>query len=483
MKDGDCLYALLPEPGRHAAKTFQWVSDQELRLEHSYDAGWRFKTARRPNGGGLTGIRDLADLLGRAESAAGPRGAFIIRGRLRDEVDSNQPVNRRYKEKSDRPPPCWERHPEGRRWVMVDLDDLEPPDWLRSPVDETDLARAVEYATQQLPVCFRDVTTFYQWSSSAGLVKEGDGDLYRPGWSSLRLHLWYWCDRRACSESLREWLKSYHEEAGAPIDWRVFNPVQPHFISRPTFLGGPDPIGDARSGLLPGWEEVVELPDYVLPGSEYDKRQKEEQKKRRKKRQEARSRPRVRSWAQMQQAEERYAAAALERATEAISCAPVGHRETTLRDEAFGIGTLVGAGALNEGQALNALVEAGVTSGLPRDEATDKATRALDAGKDRPRDLTEVRRAAPERQSSRCEDSPRSGPGVEEIRDHFEAAKGGVFELLPDEIDPSGCPDGTPLTDWLMPQLHIDDFIRVVEQIRERCPEHLPKRSTLHSAA
>jgi hypothetical protein len=364
---------------------------------------------------------------------------------------------------------------------MIDVDDLPAPDWLSASPDASELTRAVEYATDHLPPCFRDATTFYQWSSSAGLVDEGE--TYRPGWEHLRLHLFYWCSRRACSESVREWLKGYHEDHDVPIDWRVFNPVQPHFVSPPKFRNGPDPL-PKRSGLLRGWHDEVTLPEEVLGGSAYDKKQRKKRRRRERRRESQKRRPSVLSASQMEQREQRYAAAALEKACDEVATTPVGYRETTLRDEAYSIGGLVGAGALPGHKARTALVEAGVDAGLPRDEAEDKATRALEAGMESPRDMTDVRRkVSPDERPNRPQTStPDNAPGVEDIRAHFSSGEAPPRDYQPPKLDKQSNEHGRALLDGLMGRLPFDRFAEIVEHVRAESPEHLPDHCTFSHA-
>lgn len=468
----DQLRVLLPDPNHQASKRFRWVGDQRLELEASYDAGWQF---RQYAAGELEDIYDLAETLRRVESSEVDRGLFVIRGTPREGVDDGDVVNRQYKERNDAPD--WQPHPEGRRWLMVDIDDLGAPGWLERPVFGAELDRAVEYATDRLPECFREATTFYQWSSSAGLESLGEGR-YELGWSHLRLHLWYWLDRPVCSASAREWLKSWRDDSGVPVDWRLFNPVQPHFIAPPTFRGGGDPLGDDRSELLEKPHATASPPDEVVDRPTYLDQQRQREEARKRRRRQVRQAPRVRSRAQMKASVDRYASAALERACEAVASTPKGARETNLRDEAYSIGGLVGAGALEEGEALQRLVEAGVSAGLPREESVDKASRALEAGKESPRDLTEVRRELPDEGDApgQCDDSG-SGPDIDSIREHLGDAR---RAYTPPDIERQGA--GAPLTDALMGDFGFDDWMRLVERIRREHPGYLPDSSMLPAA-
>jgi hypothetical protein len=81
----------------------------------------------------------------------------------------------------------------------------------------------------------------------------------------------------------------------------------------------------------------------------------------------------------------RYAAAAVRRACGAIAGAAPGTRNSTLNSEAFGIGQLVGAGALTEEYAIDALAWAAHTCGLGHEEILRTLESGLHAGMAQPR--------------------------------------------------------------------------------------------------
>jgi hypothetical protein len=88
----------------------------------------------------------------------------------------------------------------------------------------------------------------------------------------------------------------------------------------------------------------------------------------------------------------RYSRAALLSAYENISSAPIGQQDVTLTREAFGIGTLVGAGAMPRTLAIDMLVDAGlqmVNAPGRRPwtgrEIQEKVARSLSAGERHPR--------------------------------------------------------------------------------------------------
>jgi hypothetical protein len=81
----------------------------------------------------------------------------------------------------------------------------------------------------------------------------------------------------------------------------------------------------------------------------------------------------------------RYAEAALESATATVRTTPEGKRNETLNREAFGIGQLVAAGAINAGDAEDELVDAAMSAGLPESEARRTTLGALKDGASSPR--------------------------------------------------------------------------------------------------
>jgi hypothetical protein len=84
---------------------------------------------------------------------------------------------------------------------------------------------------------------------------------------------------------------------------------------------------------------------------------------------------------------EKYAAAALASACTIISQS--GTRNVDLNAQAYGIGSLVGAGLLNHDYCLDALIDAATDAGLPHTEAVYTARRSLAQGARQPRELAD----------------------------------------------------------------------------------------------
>lgn len=87
-----------------------------------------------------------------------------------------------------------------------------------------------------------------------------------------------------------------------------------------------------------------------------------------------------------------YVGAAVSAEVQRVMDAAPGTRNATLNRAAFALGQLVGAGALERGEALRALLLAGQAIGLGDDETHKTATSGLTAGAAQPRDLAGVRR-------------------------------------------------------------------------------------------
>jgi putative DNA primase/helicase len=92
---------------------------------------------------------------------------------------------------------------------------------------------------------------------------------------------------------------------------------------------------------------------------------------------------------------ENYAQSALAREAERVRGTAEGGRNQALNDAAFSVGTLVGAGILDEGQARQELTEAAQQAGLDLSEIRDTLHSGLTAGKQKPRDLTRVGQRPP----------------------------------------------------------------------------------------
>lgn len=94
-------------------------------------------------------------------------------------------------------------------------------------------------------------------------------------------------------------------------------------------------------------------------------------------------------------AQERYAQAALQREVEALRATGEGGRNDQLNRSAFSVGTLIGAGILDEVDATRQLREAAEAVGLDAEEIQDTLRSGLAAGKQKPRDLSTIGQRKP----------------------------------------------------------------------------------------
>jgi len=239
------------DKGRLATKTWRRVGG---KLEAaSYQAGKYFEAGERP----VHNVHDLARVL--TELQNDPR-AFVVRGRLTGGRTEARRVRRQYL------PTGADFTRTDRQWLLIDLDDAKAPPWL-NPGEPESLRRAVSWAvTTYLPAEFHGAACWYQWSSSAGC---------KP-WGVLRLHLAYWLNLPVCCPSVKAWL------APLPcLDGALYQPVQPHYVAEPRFLGGAvDPLPGRRCGLLPG-RPKVSLPPEVLALESWEAAEAEAEEERR----------------------------------------------------------------------------------------------------------------------------------------------------------------------------------------------------------
>jgi len=92
---------------------------------------------------------------------------------------------------------------------------------------------------------------------------------------------------------------------------------------------------------------------------------------------------------------ERYAQAALVRELDALSGTGEGGRNDQLNRSAFSLGTLIGAGLLDEQQAIVELEAAARAAGLEETEIRDTIRSGIDGGKAHPRDVSEIGQPRP----------------------------------------------------------------------------------------
>ena len=228
----DTVTVLKVGSGKSATKTFRWNGFAFEKIK-DFNAGMWFSHVEHE----VSNIHDLSSFLTAVE---GSQDSFIIRGRLSVDAPSKESV-RRMKNPDENGDIWFDEY--SRYWLMVDIDDIDLPAWADPTSDPERIAR---FLIHQLPVCFHGITCHWQMSSSAGV---------KPA-TEARVHLWFWLDRALGQEELKRWRESF----GINVDPAVFRTVQPLYVARPIFVGGPDPL-PRRSGLIIGKSDVVGVPE------------------------------------------------------------------------------------------------------------------------------------------------------------------------------------------------------------------------------
>jgi hypothetical protein len=135
---------------------------------------------------------------------------------------------------------------EATPWVLPDMDGLElEPGW------RADLGGTAMWLRDRFPEPFRGASCWYQ--ATAGAADPGKTDL---GGAAVRMRLGFVLSRPLTQDQLEGWLR---EVPG--LDSCTLRTVQEIYVGRPVFEGGlVDPLR-VRSGVLAGYEDVVEVPD------------------------------------------------------------------------------------------------------------------------------------------------------------------------------------------------------------------------------
>ena len=192
--------------------------------------------------GSVGNLEELSALLFQLENDP---HSFLVRGQVAEGVDVSKPLMRRkadaLRDKQEAP-----FIDEAVPWLMLDIDKQQLP-------DQIDLLAqpevAVEHLVNQLPPEFHSTSYHYQLSGSAGVF----------GTDRVSAHLVFWLDSPATSARLKEWAKAINSH-NRLIDEALFNPVQPHYTSKPSFPQGfKDPFEGRRSGLVAKAKQAVSI--------------------------------------------------------------------------------------------------------------------------------------------------------------------------------------------------------------------------------
>ncbi|MBT4745535.1 MAG: hypothetical protein HOO20_20270 [Rhodospirillaceae bacterium] len=192
-----------------------------------YSAGYLFRWRETP----VAGIDDLARVIAGLGSHD-----FPIRGSIHDDVRDQDKLRKKLVNFGghDGATPC--------QWAMFDLDKVPENPALDLYEEPEDVAEWL--ISEYLPKPFHDVSCYWQFSSSAGLI---------PG---LSAHLFFWLDRQICGGDLKHYLAAHAPYVDpAPIG----NDVQPHYVAPPIFENCPDPL-PRRAGLMQREHDFATLP-------------------------------------------------------------------------------------------------------------------------------------------------------------------------------------------------------------------------------
>lgn len=212
-----------------------------------------------------SGVRALAEFI---RLYASFKNRAIIRGALTRPHAATKHVKRRTKYTDGNPnapegsparraiPPYFRSAPNGRSWVLLDVDDLRVPAGLDP---QHDPKAAMEYVLSKLPACFHDCTCFFQWSGSMGVGL--------TAWKTLKAHVWFWLKEPIRDDDLKAWADSL--PPNSHVDKHLFNPVQIHYTAHPEILDGlEDPFGPnsgrARETLIEKASDEVDLRPVVM---------------------------------------------------------------------------------------------------------------------------------------------------------------------------------------------------------------------------
>ena len=206
---------ILNAKGYSFCKSYQYRDGKLVKKDIFLSRYFQLETGEADN------LEQLSALLMRLEDDP---SRLVIRGAATDEIDVSKPVRRKKADALSLPQeaPFVDKP---ISWLMLDIDkQLLPPtiDLLTQPVE------AIEHFINQLPAEFHSCSVHYQLSGSAGV---DDTD-------RVSAHLVFWLDKPTTSTQLKEWAKAVNSKHRL-IDDALFNPVQPHYTSKPSFPGIP----------------------------------------------------------------------------------------------------------------------------------------------------------------------------------------------------------------------------------------------------
>jgi hypothetical protein len=174
---------------------------------------------------------------------------FIIRGQLVEGADKSKPVQRR-KANALAPPQEAPFADMPSSWLMIDIDKQMLPDDIDLIAQPED---AIGFLISRLPKEFHNCSVHYQLSGSAGVFDT----------NRVSAHLFYWLSEPTTSAKIKGWASAVNSEYRL-IDVSLFQAVQPHYTSKPSFPAEyTDPFAGRRSGLIKKAQAAVTI-DYSV---------------------------------------------------------------------------------------------------------------------------------------------------------------------------------------------------------------------------
>jgi hypothetical protein len=235
-------------------QTKQFIFDQitgEVKVS-GYARGKKFKYSVRH-------IEDIFALTRTLKELESDPFSFVVRAAPLEGLDLTRQHLRRLHARGDEPATLIDVP---RQSIMIDIDELPAPPLCDPAIDLEDAAEGIR---SKLPPEFHIAKIYVTFSSSQSVPGTGNSD-------TLSAHVWAIIDTPRSSGELKRWAKWINETLGYKlIDPSIYQPVQAHYTSAPTFTGMTDPL-PGRGILLDGEEDRVTLvmpDDYWQPTGRY----------------------------------------------------------------------------------------------------------------------------------------------------------------------------------------------------------------------
>ena len=239
-QDGIVLLTVVTPRASRLTKTLG-RENGEWKIMSDYGGITRVNARERP----VHDITSLSDVL---TATAGDPRVCVIRGGIRlgfeDIALRHGGVRRLAHDRPDEIAGVAVFEERARRWIALDLDSFPLPAHI-DPV--ADIDHVLDAAIERLPAEFRAASCFRQLTSGHGI---------KPGG---RVRLFFWLSRPVTNAEARRWIPK------SIADPSVHAIVQPIYVAAPLFPAGERDFLARRSGLHPGTEAEVQVPDLTVP--------------------------------------------------------------------------------------------------------------------------------------------------------------------------------------------------------------------------